>query len=91
MKKIGEGDIVRRGILLIFVALVVTSCTGYMHGYTERAVRGQVLNAQSGPGKDRLELEMKYDPTIGNYVGEQPDLPDYIYTQVRFNVQLIYI
>jgi len=64
---------------------------GYRHGLTERDVRGQVLNAQSGPGKDRLEVEMEYDPTIRNFVGAQASPPDYIYTQDRHDVQLIYL
>ena len=72
-------------ISLILVVLAMAGCSslkaGYMHGLTERDVRGQILKAQSGPGKDRLDVEIKYDPTIRNFVGQQPSLPDYIYTQ----------
>ena len=79
----------------ILILALVIGCSsmqaGYEHGFTERNVRGQVLSTKSGPGQERLAVEMKYDPAVRNFVGEQPSPPDYIYVQDRHNLQLIYL
>ena len=60
-------------------------------GNTLREYQGQVLRiTDGGPGAPRLEMEMDYDPALGNYV-KQNGPPDYIYVESLRAVQLMFI
>ena len=63
---------------LLAAILIFTGCSAFRHGYTTRQYQEQLLSAKSGPGKDRLKIEMDYDATVRNYVLDK-GTPDYIY------------
>ncbi len=65
-------------------------CAAFRHGYTFSDYRGQVLNAQRGPGATRLEIEANYDPALRIHVGDKGD-PDYIVVADLREVALVYI
>lgn len=82
--------------VLALAALLVlhAGCTGQQRagwqiGATLAEYQGQVLRIP-GPGAERLQIEMGYDPALRHYV-EQNSAPDYIYVESTKAVQLMFI
>ena len=65
-------------------------CTAFRHGSTTTAYQGQLLPAATGPGAERLKIEMAYDRALRTYVGDK-GIPDYVLVESRNKVALVYI
>ena len=80
----------RLAALVCVLALATAGCTAMKHGASLSRYQGQVLRADRGGGEERLELEMGYDATIRNWVG-QHGWPDYLLVESAKTVLLIYV
>ena len=83
-----------RSLIIAFVAVGLTGCTGfrdgYRHGYTTEKYAGRCLAVKGPDGSARLQIEADYDPIFRTYVGINGD-PDYLYVRDRLNVTLYYL
>lgn len=71
------------------LAVTLTGCAGLRLGANIHEFEGELTNVSYGEGREHLETQMAYDPTLGEYV-EDWGRPDYIYVLDRYVINLLY-
>lgn len=77
-------------VLLLAIAFTSGGCAAVEHGSTYHKVKHQLLVADSGLGKKRLDIEGQYDRSVQAYIAAAGQ-PDYIFVKSQFKLQLIYV
>ena len=67
----------RTALLLLVLLAACPGCVAFQHGWGAVDYQGLVLDASKGPGAERLQVEMDYDPTVRTFIRAKgkPDTP----------------
>src|SRR5438477_386116 len=66
----------------------LAGCIAMLHGATTEQYRDRVLRARTGPGAQRMQMEVGFDSALRGYVqaNGEPDYIQVLSAQVRFEI-----